>query len=351
MPMQYPPYEQIQERMMPATVPAILPGDGPQPPAGSTDPSMAITDGSIRCVLDDRGYLSLRGSDAASFLHRQLSTDVLSLEPGQSRLTSYSDARGRLLYVGRLYAETDRFLLESPTDRLEPVREQLAKYILRADVQIENVSASEARCAAAGHSAAIALGAIADTLPDEPGQSLEPAHGVHIVRLAGPRPRWQIHGDPHAVQAVWDQLARHTVEVDSSQWRLLDIEAGIPTVRDATTGHFVAQMLNLDHLGAIDFQKGCYPGQEVIARTHYLGRIKRRMQLLHLAAAVTAPGPGTAVCHDGKRVGEVVEGATMPHDGALVLAVLHNEAGEALTIDGIAAERRPLPYSVEEEAA
>ncbi len=336
---------------MSATVSSSVPGNGRQPDRDSTAPNMATTDGSIRCRLDDRGLLSIQGTDAATFLHGQLSTDVLGLAADESRLTSYSDARGRLLLVGRLYAETDRFLLEIPNDRLEPVRQQLAKYVLRADVRIEDVSRALVRCAAAGHSAAIALGAVIDSLPTESGQSVIADGDARIVRLAGPRPRWQIHGDPEAVGALWDQLAGHTVEVDSSQWRLLDIEAGIPTVHEATAGHFVAQMLNLDRLGAIDFRKGCYPGQEVIARTHYLGRIKRRMHLLHLSTVVAVPASGTAVEQDGKRVGEVVEGAPMPEGGSLVLAVLHNEADDPLTIDGQTAERRPLPYSIEEEAA
>ncbi|MEF8833430.1 MAG: folate-binding protein [Halofilum sp. (in: g-proteobacteria)] len=315
------------------------------------DPNMAITDGSVRCRLDDRGLLALRGTDAATFLHGQLSTDVLELTVGDSRLTSYSDARGRLLMVGRLYAEPERFLLEIPVDRIEAVRQQLAKYVLRADVHIEDVSNTLARCAAAGHSAAIALGGVVESLPTEPGQSVLADTGARIVRLAGPRPRWQIHGEPGAVSAVWDRLAGHTVEVDSGQWRVLDIEAGIPAVREATTGHFVAQMLNLDHLGAIDFRKGCYPGQEVIARAHYLGRIKRRMQLLHLPATTGIPAPGTIVEHNGEKAGEVVEAAPLPADGSLVLAVIHQAADEPLTIDGQAAERRPLPYSIDDEAA
>lgn len=336
---------------MSATVSTNLPGNSPRPDRDPDEQCMAITDGSIRCRLDDRGLLSFQGTDAAQFLHGQLSTDVLQLAAGESRLTSYSDARGRLLLVGRLYAETDRFLLEIPNDRIEPVRRQLAKYVLRADVHIEDVSNALAHCAAAGHSAAVALGAVVDALPAEPGRSVIADAGACIVRLAGPRPRWQIHGEPEAVSAVWDRLAGHTVEVDSGQWRLLDIEAGIPAVHEATAGHFVAQMLNLDRLGAIDFRKGCYPGQEVIARTHYLGRIKRRMQLLHLSAGTTAPAPGAAVEQDGRKVGEVVEGARLPADGSLVLAVIHNEADDPLTIDGQAAERRPLPYSVEDEAA
>lgn len=336
---------------MSATVSTPLPGNGLRPDRDADDQRMAITDGSIRCRLDDRGLLSFQGTDAASFLHAQLSTDVLELAAGESRLTSYSDARGRLLLVGRLYAETDRFLLEIPGDRIEPIRRQLAKYVLRADVHIEDVSDALARCATAGHSAAVALGAVVDALPAEPGQSVIADAGACIVRLAGPRPRWQIHGAPEAVNAVWDQLAGHTIEVDSSQWRLLDIEAGIPAVHEATAGHFVAQMLNLDRLGAIDFRKGCYPGQEVIARTHYLGRIKRRMQLLHLSAGTTTPAPGAVVEQDGKKVGEVVEGAPLPADGSLVLAVIHNEADDPLTIDGQPAERRPLPYSIEDQAA
>ncbi|MDZ7748958.1 MAG: hypothetical protein U5K43_09010 [Halofilum sp. (in: g-proteobacteria)] len=139
----------------------------------------------------------------------------------------------------------------------------------------------------------------------------------------------------------------------AADWRLLEIEAGIPRVYDATAGQFVAQMLNLDRLGAIDFHKGCYPGQEVIARTHYLGRIKRRMYVLRVDDA-TPPPPGSAIHAGGDTVGSCVDAAAHPEGGCLALAVLRVESAEAaLTVGtpgGASARASPPPYALEEAA-
>ncbi len=333
---------------------AALPADGPPAAADTPTTRRAALDGSLRCVLDDRGLLAFAGADAADFLHRQLSTDVLGMAPGECGLTSLSDARGRLLMVGRLHAEPQRLLLELPPERLEPVRQQLQKYVLRADVTITDVSADIARFGAAGQSAAVALHTVTGALPEQPGHATTSSAGLHAVRLAGPRPRWLFFGAPGAVRPAWEALADHATPGAPEAWRLLDVEAGIPTVRDATAGRFVAQMLNLDRLGAIDFGKGCYPGQEVIARTHYLGRIKRRMQLLHAPGAGLAPAPGTAVRSGDAQVGEVVDAALHPDGGAMILAVVRIDAEDPLVLGDDAAlglDRHALPYALDEEAA
>lgn len=330
---------------------AALPTAGP--PAADDTPTTrrAALDGSLRCVLDDRGLLAFSGADATEFLHSQFSTDVRGMAPGASTLTSYSDARGRLLMVGRLHATPERFLLELPADRLEPVRQQLRKYVLRAAVSIDDVSGEIARFGAAGQSAAVALHAVTGALPEAPGTS---SAGLHSIRLAGPRPRWLFLGEPTAVRAAWEALGDHAATGSPEAWRLLDIAAGIPTVREATAGRFVAQMLNLDLLGGVDFRKGCYPGQEVIARTHYLGRIKRRMRLLHAAHAGIAPAPGSGILSGDSTIGEVVDAALHPDGGADLLAVIRTEAVGPFTLGdepGIEAEPRELPYAVDEVAA
>lgn len=333
---------------------ATLPATGPHTVADSDSSLHAALDGSLRCVLGDRGILAFRGADAAAFLHRQLSTDVAGLEPGDTRLTSYSDARGRLLFVGRLYAEPERLLLEVPAERLEPLKQTLARFVLRADVHISDASAELARCGVTGQNAAMALHSLTGKLPSEPGESCSPLEGLRVVRLPGPRVRWALLGEPAAVQQAWDALEGHAATGGVGAWRLLEIEAGIPHVHEATAGHFVAQMLNLDRLGAIDFDKGCYPGQEVIARTHYLGRVKRRMQLLYAPACSEPPAPAAPVSAAGSRIGEVVDAAATPDGGALVLATLQLDASGPFALGEAAnecAERRDLPYSLADEAA
>ena len=339
---------------MPPIQQADLPSAGPRPPEPTVTAATAALEGSVRCVLDDRGLLAFHGRDAVAFLNGQLSTDVHALVPGGSTLTSWSDARGRLLAVGRLYAETDRLLLELPTDLLETTRQRLARYVLRSDVMIADESDAWARIGVAGQSAAVTLRALTGPLPDEPGTSTRTEQGVSIVCLGGTRPRWELLGPPATIAAIWNALSDHATAGGADAWRLLDVEAGLPTVHAETTERFVAQMLNLDRLGALDFRKGCYPGQEVIARTHYLGRIKRRMCLLRVPDADVPPEPGMPVLAEGEPAGEVVESAAHPDGGSLTLAVLREGVAGTLTLgsaDGPQAERRALPYAVDDDAS
>jgi len=310
--------------------------------------------GSVRCPLDDRGYLEVRGTDAATHLHGQFSSDITGLAPGAVRLSSYSDARGRVLAVVRVIAEGERFLLELPAERLEPVRSQLLKYVLRADVRIRDASAETARFGLAGESAAVALGAAAGPLPEALGLTHTTADGARTFRVEGPRPRWIVLGPAAAVAPLWQALRGHALRGDAEAWRLLDIEAGLPCIEGESTGRYVAQMLNLDRLDALDFRKGCYPGQEVIARTRYLGRVKRRMFLLRTAGH-GIPACGTSVVRaDGQAAGQILYAAHHPEGGALALAVLQLDAADSgLHLDGTdgpAAEARTPPYPLDEAA-
>lgn len=329
--------------------------DGWRPAASEAGaaPLRAALDAGVRCPLDDRGMLAAAGRDAADFLHAQLSSDVHSLAAGRATLTSYCDPRGRVLAAPRLIAEPDRFLLGLPADQLEPVRARLARYVLRADVQLSDISATTARFGVAGQAAAVALARAAGTLPESPGDCRRSEAGATLLRLEGPRHRWLVCGPPEAVAPLWDALEGHAVAAAAAAWRLLEIEAGVPAIGAAAAGRFVAQMLNLDRLDAIDFRKGCFPGQEVIARTRNLGRLKRRLFVLR-AAGASLPAAGASVYAGQDAVGEVVDAVTHPDGGILALAVLRLDAAdESLQLGesgGPAAEAHAPPYAVEEAA-
>lgn len=303
-----------------------------------------------RVPIVDRGLLAVTGTDAAEFLHAQFSSNIRDLSPGQVRFTSYSDARGRLLAILRVFASEAGFLLEMPDDRLDPIATRLRRYVLRSQVEIEDISA--ALCAFGLSGEGVASRWPGTALPDG-GEWHELDDGVRVAAIDGRRPRWLVFGSKAAVQGNWQRFDDLPV-APPHHWDLLDIEAGLPTVHARTEERFVAQMVNLDRLEAIDFNKGCYPGQEVIARTHYLGRIKRRMFPLHVPTAGHLPMPGENVLNadGGDPVGELVRAAPHPDGGVLALAVLRLEALDAgLTLaDGTPAIRQDPPYPLDEAA-
>lgn len=304
----------------------------------------------LRVPVVDRGLLAVTGTDAADFLHAQFSSNIHDLSPGQVRLTSYSEARGRLLAVLHVFAVDGGFLLALPADRLGPVMTRLHRYVLRSRVNIENISSTMAAFGLSGDGIEARLPET--RLPDR-GEWLTVDGDIRLAGLGGPRPRWLAFGTEAALQASWQRFEELPI-APAQHWDLLDIEAGLPSIHAQTAEHFVAQMVNLDRLDALDFQKGCYPGQEVIARTHYLGRIKRRMFPLHAPAAGQPPMPGEDVLDagSGDRVGEIVRAAPHPAGGALALAVLRLDALDAaLTlVDGTPVTRQDPPYPLDEAA-
>lgn len=324
-----------------------------QHPAASHERQGAALDASVRCRIDDRGVLAVSGSEAATFLNSQFSSDITALQPGDAMLTSYSDARGRVLATPCVLAEAGQFLLLLPRERLAPIQQQLTKFKLRADVRIEDRSSDHTCLGIAGPAAASALESVLGALPAEAWDTLALPAGGTLVRMPGARPRWLACAPAEALTPLWNALEGRVVTADSDAWHLLDIETGVPEVVDATAEHFVAQMLNLDRLGAIDFHKGCYPGQEVIARTHYLGRIKRRMHVLRSQSG-NVPAPGDTVYGDGQSAGEVVTAAPHPEGGSIALAVLRLDAtGSTLTLGDAAgppATASAPPYGLAEEA-
>lgn len=330
------------------STPLAEPGWTPSPSA--TASSFADD---FRCPIGGRALVAVAGGDAPGFLHSQLSTDVRAMRAGDVTLTSYSDARGRLLAIMRLIATDSGFLLELPRDRAEAVMAQLQRYVLRADVHMEDVSAS---CAAFGAVGEEAAQCVTDVLPDLPpvsGQARALEDGARLLPARSPRASWMIIGPVESVRRAWAAFEALPA-APAHWWEALEIEAGIPSVHEATAGRFVAQMVNLDRLDALDFRKGCYPGQEVIARTHYLGRIKRRMYPLRATGADKAPAPGDPVRATGQDApaGEIVRACVHPGGGVIALAVLRGEsAGADLVLaDGSPASRLSLPYPLDEAA-
>lgn len=284
-------------------------------------PDLAIT------PLDDLAALAVRGPDAAAFLQGQLSQDMAQLAARGAVFAGLHNAQGRCLALLRLFhLGQDQILIVLPTELAEVVCPYLTRYVLRAKVTIEDANSSWRSYGLAGPDAEAA----AETRIHLP---LEPAGFRQLIVAPRSEPLPQGHVASRA------------------EWRIQDIEAGMPEVLSRTTGEFVAQMLNLDAIGAISFEKGCYTGQEIIARAHYRGHVKRRMQLFHTDSAEPLL-PGTRIfLQDGRRAQVVL--AEFNAEGAqefLAVAALPSATSETAGTDQqdgaprIQVVQMPLPY-------
>jgi len=297
--------------------------------------------------LPHLGLLRFTGPDAHSFLQGQISNDTRRLSESRSLLAAYSSPQGRVLALMHLLPHSSGIAAVLPRELISPTMEALRRFVLRAKVKIED--GGEALSVAGLHGAQ----GLASAGIDAPsGTSYIEKDGIGIAAVNGDRSRYWVIG-------AAGSLAEHGLAGDASRaetiehhWRLADIRAGLPQIYLATREAFVAQMLNLDLLDGISFSKGCYTGQEIIARTQHLGRIKRRLYRLRLPLGDWRIGAPLHLS-DG-RAGRIVE-AIHVGDGFEALAVLNLQAtGSASTEDGDAAAASvpvvatplPLPYSI-----
>ena len=318
----------------------------------------ALGHGNIIADVSHMGLIAVHGADAATFLQGQLTNDIRTVSATCSQISAYCSPKGRMLACMRIFMRDDTYYLSLPRDILDATLQRLRMFVLRAKVTLSDASDARVYIGYAGEHAAATLGAALGTLPTHPNEVIT-VNGLTLLRLPhrdAHASRFGIIGDTVAMQALWNILRPHAQPVGANVWDLLDIRAGIPSVYTTTRDAFVPQMANLDTIGGISFKKGCYTGQEIVARMHYLGTLKRRMMLAKITAAI-APQPGDALYASGttnaQSIGTIVTAhAAPPHGEYEALAVvdiksagagqihLHNATGPILTFI-------PLPYTPE----
>lgn len=294
--------------------------------------------------LTHLGLIRARGADAVKFLQSQLTNDVAGMDASAARLAGFCSAKGRLqasFIVWKL--SSDELLLACAAGVLPATLKRLSMFVLRAQCKLSDASAELALFGVVGASAVAAMA-------DAPTWGARPTAGGTLLRLP------DVDGVPRCVLAVAPAEAP-AAALPLDLWRLLEVRSGIPLIEAATVEQFVPQMLNYELIGGVDFQKGCYPGQEIVARSQYRGTVKRRMFLFECDAEAA---PGQEVFHSadaGQPAGMVVNAAPLP-DGAgstalveVKLAAL--EAGSLHLASAAGALLRPgaLPYSVPHDTA
>lgn len=304
--------------------------------------------GDILCDLSHLATLSLSGDDALTFLQGQVTNDVNLLGMDKAHYTGYCSAKGRLLALFLAYRTAQGLHLQFNNKLADTIAKRLKMYIMRAKVTLHNSSDDTVKLGVSGPHITQALSAFFAAIPTQTYGISHNENGS-LIRLSGKLPRFEIVCDTETAKRLWSALKKTCKPVGKACWEWLEIQAGIPDISAHTQEAFVPQMVNLDKLNGINFKKGCYTGQEIVARTHYLGKIKRRTQLLHLPSSVP-PQAGTEVLSNSQEVvGMVVRTAPTPKGGYDVLAEVRLDSLEAgdLVINGVAAVMQTLPYSLD----
>ncbi len=311
----------------------------------------ATRDSGIVAPLTHLGLILCNGEDAQDFLHGQLSNDIKKLAFTSSEYAAYCSPKGRMLANFLLWREEEAYCLELARSLAPAILKRLAMYVLRAKVRLFDASESRVILGLAGSAATAALQASFPELPRQAHQvAHDPANGTLIALPGG---RFQLITELESAKRLWRQLSAVLTPVGARCWEWLEIRNGVPLITPATQEQFLPQMANMELIGAVSFQKGCYPGQEVVARTQHLGQLKRRMVLAHMTEDVS-PLPGDELFSaemQEQASGMVVNAQPAPEGGHDLLAVLQTAsigAGTAhyKSVDGPLLQIQPLPYAV-----
>ncbi|MGQ0749094.1 MAG: CAF17-like 4Fe-4S cluster assembly/insertion protein YgfZ [Betaproteobacteria bacterium] len=301
--------------------------------------------------LDGMGLLAFDGEDAQSFLQAQLSCDVSTVASGTSTYGSYCTPQGRMLATFLLWSSGGRYFMQLPDSLCAPIRRRLSMYILRAKVKADDASGNHALFGVAGDGAARTIEAVFGGGVPAGAYDTRHVNESTVIRLAPDR--FELALPAASVATVREALLGHAEEGTAVAWQRLDVHAGIPWIAPATREQFVPQMVNLDLIGGVSFAKGCYPGQEIVARAHYRGQVKQRMYRAHIATddAVQAGNRLYSADMPGQSTGMVVNAVPAEKQGCDVLAVIQKSSVEAgdvhlKSLDGPVLELQPLPYAV-----
>jgi folate-binding protein YgfZ len=303
------------------------------PPAFATD-------------LPDNAVLAVTGDDARAFLHGQFTSDVEALAIGQAQWSGWCSAKGRLLATFLLLRRADGFLLMLPAEIAGAFAKRLAMFVLRSKVKIVDATSELCLIGVVGEGAA-------STVREHWGELPAPMHSVtgdNATCVALGEEQFVIFTSATTKDSLLAALAGKTSLGTRDQWDWAIVHSGVPIVVAATQEAFVPQMANLDLIGAVSFKKGCYPGQEIVARTQYRGILKRRMALAHVAGG-ERPQAGQSVYGEPfgeQAAGTIVSAAPAPAGGfdALVVAQIESLGHGSLhwkSPDGPTMEIRKVP--------
>jgi folate-binding protein YgfZ len=297
------------------------------PPPGDPRAELAAArDGTIVADLSHNALLSISGDDATAFLHGQFTNDVEALREGEAQWNGWCSAKGRLLATFLLLKSSGGYLLMLPAEIAPAIARRLGMFVLRSKVKIADATAHWRLFGLAGKAARPAVGSIFDEVP-APMRSVSRAGAVCV---AIGEERFAVFVPAAEAEALLVRLEQSAMRAGPEAWEWTNVRAGVPVIVAATQEAFVPQMANFDLVGGVSFRKGCYPGQEIVARTQYRGILKRRMARAYLPSEGAArPGDSVFSSLFGEQAaGTVVQAVRSPEGGYDLLVVAQLESLE-----------------------
>jgi folate-binding protein YgfZ len=268
--------------------------------------------------IDHLGVLKVTGDDATAFLQGQLTCNIKELTQQNSFFAGFCNPKGRVISTLLLFKQNDEFLLILPLVLLDQIKNKLQRYILRSQVKIEN--GSDELCLS-GLSCSKEMSSQL-LLPE-----INFSRQNNLLKL--PNNHYLLVADAAETIAFWSAQLKLGFQVQSSQvWQALDVNAGLAWLIESTSEQHTPQMLNLDKLGGISFSKGCYTGQEVVARTHYLGKVKRELFLAQTTIDAVFSNDNAVIDQTGQSVGQVLT-CQIDNNSCKILVVLLTSAAES----------------------
>lgn len=315
------------------------------------DAALAEPDGPIAVPLLHLGQIRSAGADSAEFLHNLFSNDVNKLAADAVQWNSFNTPKGRMLASFLIWRDNGGHRLVLSADILPAMLKKLSMYVLRSKVRLDDGTAETALIGVSGASAHTVLRAVGIDMPGAPMHQSSGPNG-RCIRLDERNLMLAVPAAEAAAvyQALLDAGAG---KAGTTHWQLAMIRAGLPLITAATQEEFVAQMVNYELIGGVSFNKGCYPGQEIVARTQYLGKLKKRMYRVQVPAG-SAPAPGADLFtpqFGDQSAGKLVNVAPSPEGGFEALAVMQMSCAETGEVrlgrpDGPRLALLSLPYAL-----
>lgn len=312
-------------------------------------PNLVIAD------LSQYALIECSGDDVVDFLQGQFSNDIKLVSDDIGQLSAYCNPKGRILANFRIFKRNEHYFLRLQANIAQATLKRLRMFVMRSKVELVDRSNELLRIGVAGVNATAELSKIFKNLPQNTDESSTEGE-LTAIKLAGSTPRYEIYGPLEQVMKLWESLKKEGTLIGENSWNLLTIRAGIPEIVAETVEAFVPQMINLQAINGLSFTKGCYPGQEVVARMHYLGKLKRRLFICS-AHTDSLPIPGESIMSSDEseqKIGQIVSSSWSGSNEIEFLAVLQIEKAENNELhikssDGPKVKLNELPYTLEKE--